>query len=113
MAQTGGQAVLRDVGIEVDPPELVGGIYPDVSHAKDWDAAAVASERWVTDEQAMRFADAYCLVGSAEHCVARLEEAAAAGATSFYVRHVSSYTLPVEILEAFTTAVIPRFRVAA
>jgi 5,10-methylenetetrahydromethanopterin reductase len=113
MAQTGGQAVLREVGIEVDPPEIVGGIYPDVSHAKDWDAAAVACEQWVTDEQALRFAEAYCLVGSAEHCVTGLEEATAAGATSFYVRHVSSYTFPVEVLEAFSTAVIPRFRVAA
>ena len=75
--------------------------------------AATACEKWVSDEQALRFADAYCLVGSAEHCVSRLEEAAGAGATSFYVRHVSSYTLPTEVLEAFSTANIPRFRVAA
>jgi 5,10-methylenetetrahydromethanopterin reductase len=113
MAQTGGQAVLREVGIDVDPPAIVGGIYPDVSHAKDWDAAATACEEWVSDEQALRFADAYCLVGSAEHCVSRLEEAASAGATSFYVRHMSSYTLPTEVLEAFSAAIIPRFRVAA
>jgi 5,10-methylenetetrahydromethanopterin reductase len=113
MAQTGGQAALREVGIEIDPPGIVGGIYPDVSHAKDWDAASSACEEWVSDEQALRFADAYCLVGSAEHCVGRLEEAAGAGATSFYIRHVSSYTLPVEVLEAFATSVIPHFRVVA
>ncbi len=113
MAQTGGQAALREVGIEVAPPEIVGGIYPDVSHAKDWEAASTACEEWVSDEQALRFADAYCLVGSAEHCVSGLEEAASAGATSFYVRHVSSYTFPTEVLEAFGTEIIPRFRVAA
>lgn len=113
MAQTGGQAALREVGIDVEPPAIVGGIYPDVSHAKDWDAASTACEEWVSDEQALRFADAYCLVGSAEHCVSRLEDAASAGATSFYVRHVSSYTLPTEVLEAFRASIIPRFRVAA
>lgn len=113
LAQTGGQAALRELGIEIDPPEVVGGIYPDVSHAKDWDAAAKACEEWVDDEVALRFADAYCLVGSAELCVDRLEAAAAAGATSFYIRHVSSYTFPEEVLSAFRDAVLPRFRAPA
>jgi 5,10-methylenetetrahydromethanopterin reductase len=113
LAQTGGQAALREVGIEIDPPEVVGGIYPDVSHAKDWDAASAACEEWVSDEQALAFADAYCLIGPAEHCAAALERAAAAGATSFYVRHVSSYTLPEEVLEAFASEIIPRFRAVA
>lgn len=113
MAQTGGQAALREVGIEIDPPEVVGGIYPDVSHAKDWDAASEACRAWVADEQALAFADAYCLIGPAERIASALEEAAAAGATSFYVRHVSSYTLPEEVLEAFAAEIIPRFRVAA
>jgi 5,10-methylenetetrahydromethanopterin reductase len=112
LAQTGGQAALRAVGIEIDPPPVVAGIYPDVSHAKDWDAAATACEEWVSDEVALRFADAYCLVGSAEHCAERLEGMAGAGATSFYIRHVSSYTLPEKVLAAFGESVIPRFRVA-
>jgi 5,10-methylenetetrahydromethanopterin reductase len=113
MAQTGGQAALRAVGIEIDPPEVVGGIYPDVSHAKDWDAASEACRDWVSDEQALAFADAYCLIGPAERIASALEEAASAGATSFYVRHVSSYTLPEEVLAAFAAEIIPRFRVAA
>jgi 5,10-methylenetetrahydromethanopterin reductase len=109
MAQTGGQAALREAGIEVDPPAVVGGIYPDVSHAKDWGAASAASEEWVTDEQALRFADRFCLVGPADECADRLAEAAAAGATSFYIRHVSSYTLPEEVLRAYGESIIPRF----
>jgi hypothetical protein len=36
--------------------------------------------------------------------------AAAAGATSFYIRHVSSYTLPEEVLRAYSESIIPRFR---
>jgi 5,10-methylenetetrahydromethanopterin reductase len=111
-AQTGGRESLRAAGIDVDPPEVVGGIYPDMSHATDWDAAADAAEEWVSDEMAVRYADAFCLVGPPEHCVSRLETALAAGATSFYIRHVSSYTLPEEVLRAFGDSIIPRFRSA-
>jgi 5,10-methylenetetrahydromethanopterin reductase len=112
IAQTGGQEALRAAGIEVDPPAAVGGIYPDLSHAKDWDAAADAAEKWVSDETALRYADAFCLVGTPEHCAERLETAAAAGATSFYIRHVSSYTLPEDLLRAYGDSIIPRFRSA-
>jgi 5,10-methylenetetrahydromethanopterin reductase len=107
MAQVGGQETLRSIGIEIDPPAVVGGIYPDMSHAEDWDAAADAAEEWVTDETALRYADAFCLVGSAEHCRERLEQAHDAGATSFYIRHFASYTLPEEVLAAFGELIIP------
>ena len=113
MAQTGGGVALREAGIDIDPPPVVGGIYPDMSHAKDWDAASAASEKWVSDELALRFADTFCLVGSAEHCLTRLREAAAAGATSFYIRHISSYTLPDDVLRAYGETIIPRFRAGA
>jgi 5,10-methylenetetrahydromethanopterin reductase len=107
MAQVGGRETLRSIGIDIDPPAGAGGIYPDMSHAEDWDAAADAAAEWVTDELALRYADAFCLVGSVEHCRARLEAAAAAGATNVYVRHFSSYTLPDELLDAFGAAIIP------
>jgi 5,10-methylenetetrahydromethanopterin reductase len=110
MAQTGGREALREVGIDIDPPEVVAGIYPDMSHARDWDAASEAARAWVDDETALRFADAYCLIGSADDCVRKLRAAAEAGATSFYIRHPSSYTLPEEVLEAYGREIIPRFR---
>lgn len=110
MAQTGGSEALRAAGIDVDPPPVVGGIYPDMSHAKDWDAASQAAAEWVSDELALRYADAYCLVGSVDESVKRLEDAVAAGATSFYIRHVSSYTLPEDVLRAYGESIIPRFR---
>ena len=108
-AQTGGQALLHDLEIDIDPPEVVGGIYPDMSHAEDWDAAAEAASEWVTDEQALRFADAFCLIGSPEELADRLHAAADAGARSFYIRHFSSYTLPSELLRTFAETVLPRF----
>ena len=109
MAQTGGQALLHDLGIHIDPPEVVGGIYPDMSHAEDWDAAADAAAEWVTDEQALLFADAFCLIGAPDELADRLQAAADAGARSFYIRHFSSYTLPSELLRTFAETVLPRF----
>jgi 5,10-methylenetetrahydromethanopterin reductase len=109
MAQVGGRETLRSIGIEIDPPAVVGGIYPDISHAEDWDGAADAADEWVSDEMALRYADAFCLVGNAEHCRARIERAAKAGATNLYVRHFSSYTLPDEVLAAYGELIIPSF----
>ena len=107
MAQVGGRETLRSIGIEIDPPAVVGGIYPDMSHAEDWDEAADAAEEWVTDDMALRYADAFCLVGSAEHCREKIARAAEAGATNIYVRHFSSYTLPEQVLAAYGELIIP------
>jgi 5,10-methylenetetrahydromethanopterin reductase len=101
MAQVGGRESLRAIGIDIDPPAVVGGIYPDMSHAEDWDAAADAAEEWVTDEMALRYAEAYCLVGSAAYVRERLARAEAAGVTNLYVRHFESYTLPDTLIERF------------
>jgi 5,10-methylenetetrahydromethanopterin reductase len=101
MAQVGGRESLRAIGIDIDPPAVVGGIYPDMSHAEDWDAAADAADAWVTDEQALRYADAYCLVGSLEVVRDRLARAEGAGVANLYVRHFESYTLPDRLLQAF------------
>lgn len=106
-AQTGGREALRQIGIEVDPPAVVAGIYPDMSHAEDWDAAGEAAGEWVTDEMARRYADAFCVVGGSDHVVARFARAIDAGATSFYVRHPGSYTLPTRLLAEFGATVIP------
>jgi 5,10-methylenetetrahydromethanopterin reductase len=80
-----------------------------MSHAEDWDAAAEAAAEWVTDEQALAFADAFCLIGSPEELADRLGAAADAGARSFYIRHFSSYTLPSDLLRTFAETVLPRF----
>jgi 5,10-methylenetetrahydromethanopterin reductase len=109
-AQTGGRETLRAIGIDIDPPAVVGGVYPDMSHAEDWGAAADAASEWVSDDMARRYADAYCVVGSADEVVARFRAAATAGATSFYVRHPGSYTLPTDLLSTFATDVIPAMR---
>ncbi len=110
LAQVGAGEALRSVGIDIHPPQIVGGIYPDMGHAEDWDAAAEIAGEWVTDEMALRYADRFCMVGSAEACIKRLAAAIDAGARHFYVRHFSSYSLPDELLSAFGRLVIPHFR---
>ena len=89
---------------------MVGGIYPDMSHAEDWDVAADAAASWVTDDMAARYAEAYCVVGPPDQVTERFRGAIEAGATSFYVRHPGSYTLPESLLATFGADVIPALR---
>ena len=110
IAQTGGADVLRAAGIEVEVPTGAGGVYPDLSHAEDWEAAVEAAGPWVSDEAAARYADAFCLVGPADKVAAGLEAAIDHGARSFYIRHLGSYTLPDELVEAFGSTILPRLR---
>lgn len=100
-AQTGGKPALEAIGIHVDPPAVVGGIYPDVGHAEDWAAAAHACEQWVTDADAQVFADTFCAVGAIDTCRQQLQTAIDAGAVTFYLRHLGSYTLPHDLINAF------------
>jgi len=108
-AQTGGRESLRAIGIDIDPPAVVGGIYPDMAHAEDWDEAIDAAEEWVTDEMGLRYADEFCCVGDADYVIAQLEGAVSLGVRNFYIRHFESYTLPNELVASFGEKVIPHF----
>jgi 5,10-methylenetetrahydromethanopterin reductase len=108
-AQTGGREALQNIGIDIDPPAVVGGIYPDMAHAEDWEQATEAAGEWVTDEMGLLYADAFCMIGSPEQCIEQLEDAVALGVDNFYIRHFESYTLPHEVLRAFGDSIIPHF----
>jgi 5,10-methylenetetrahydromethanopterin reductase len=108
-AQTGGREALQKIGIDIDPPAVVGGVYPDMSHAEDWEQATNAASEWVTDEMGLTYADAFCMIGSAEDCIEQLESAVALGVNNFYIRHFETYTLPHEVLRAFGDSIIPHF----
>ncbi|WP_234476083.1 LLM class flavin-dependent oxidoreductase [Streptomyces sp. MBT65] len=45
IAQNGGASFLALAGIDVDVPETIEGVHPDLVHAEDWDAAATCSPR--------------------------------------------------------------------
>jgi 5,10-methylenetetrahydromethanopterin reductase len=109
-SQLGGGGALRAAGIEVEIPPLVGGVYPDVTHAEDWDLAIEAASKFVDDETSRRYAESFCLAGPPEVVVDRIRAAVDLGVTSFYILGHRSYALPRDLLEAFRDEIIPRVR---
>jgi 5,10-methylenetetrahydromethanopterin reductase len=109
-AQLGASAALRSVGIDVEVPKVVPGIYPDVTHAVDWDAAIRGSDEYVSEEQGDIYARNFTLAGTAEDVIGRIEAAAELGINSFYIQGPLSYELPTHQLEAFRDQIIPHFR---
>lgn len=108
-AQLGAGEALRSVGIELDVPPVVEGVYPDVTHAEDWEAAIAVAERHVDDEAADRYATSFTLAGPVELVAERVAAATELGISSFYVLGLSSYELPRALLEAFGDSILPRF----
>lgn len=110
IARNGGGAAMAAAGIEVTAPEKVSGVYPDLVHAEDWDAAVRFSDAYVSDEAVVRFAREFCLVGSAKEIDARLAELDAAGVDGVFLQHVGSYDLPERLLADVARDVLPRAR---
>ncbi|MGY1805814.1 LLM class flavin-dependent oxidoreductase [Blastococcus sp. SYSU D00669] len=107
IAQGGGARALAIAGIEVQTPERLPDVYPDLVHAEDWDEAVRACDPVVSDEAVVAFAREFCLFGTAEEIVKRLDAVAAVGATSVFLQHVGSYTLPEELMERWGAEVAP------
>ncbi|GAA2404594.1 5,10-methylenetetrahydromethanopterin reductase [Actinomadura vinacea] len=110
IAQTGGAKALALAGIDLDVPDRIDGVYPDLVHAEDWPAAVEICSQWVSDEAAAAFARAFCLFGTAEEIVTRLRELGAAGVRGVYLQHVGSYDLPHDLIETVGSAVLPVLR---
>ena len=64
IAQNGGADFLAFAGIRAEVPAKVEGVYPDLVHAEDWEAATEICSAWASDEAAVRFAEEFCLVGT-------------------------------------------------
>lgn len=110
MATIGAQEFLRLAEIELPPPPPQPDVYPDMVHAEDWDDAIEHASRYVTDEMAVRFAQTFCLFGTADEIVHRAQQAVNSGATGFYLRHVGNYTLPSALITDFGEQVLPQLR---
>ena len=85
IAQRGGREFLRMAGIDIHVPSHVEGVYPDLVHAEDWQLAVERCSGWVSDADAVRFAESF-------------------------LQHVGSYDLPNDLLEEFGTHVLPGLR---
>jgi 5,10-methylenetetrahydromethanopterin reductase len=105
--QNGGASSLGMAGIELgSPPRL--DVYPDLIHAEDWEAAVTASSKWVSDEDAVKFAEAFCLYGSPEAIARKVRAAGEAGARAVFLQHAGSYTFPTQMMRDFAAGVLPR-----
>lgn len=95
------------LGEDVETPgrEKDLGFYPDLGHARDWDAAIEATS-WVPDRVLDEFCDRYCLIGDGPTVRERVEELGRLGVTNLYVRGVHSYELPLNVLDGFATHVL-------
>jgi 5,10-methylenetetrahydromethanopterin reductase len=111
-AQLGASAALRSVGIEIEVPKVVPGIYPDVTHAAKWDVAISGSDQYVSQEMADIYARNFTFAGTAKDVIGRIETAAELGIRSFYIQAPLSYELPRTQLEAFRDNIIPHFHAA-
>ncbi|WP_433172644.1 LLM class flavin-dependent oxidoreductase [Actinoallomurus sp. CA-150999] len=100
MAQKGGGTALAAAGIEVNVPRQVPGVRPDLLHAEDWEHAVDVCSAWVSDADAVRFAEEFCLYGTAERIADRMAGLERLGVTGVLLQHVGSYTLPHELMES-------------
>ncbi len=106
-AQRGASPVFAEVGVRLRAtvPVRIPGVYPDITHAEDWDLAAAVASKWVDDTSAQRYAQAFTLIGTPDELAGRLQAAMAAGVDSFYLRHYRSYVLPLDLLDRFAAVV--------
>jgi 5,10-methylenetetrahydromethanopterin reductase len=106
---------LEPAGLELPPleiPDVVRQIYPDLSHAHDWEAAIEAT-RFVPDEVVARLCDALGLIGTPTDCARRIGELAALGVRSLYVMPLETFAPPEPEIAAFRDVVFPRLRGSA
>jgi 5,10-methylenetetrahydromethanopterin reductase len=92
-------------------PPAVRSIYPDLSHAADWEQAIDATS-FVPDEVIAQLCDTFGLVGTAEYCAARIIEMTRAGVTRLYVQAFQTFVGPEAEIRAFRDQVFPRLQAA-
>jgi 5,10-methylenetetrahydromethanopterin reductase len=100
---------LKDAGLqlpEFDIPEAVWKIYPDLSHAANWEEA-IAATSFVPDEVIAQLCDALGLVGTPEHCAQRIMQMAELGAQKLYLMGLQTFVGPQQEVAAFRERIFP------
>jgi 5,10-methylenetetrahydromethanopterin reductase len=103
---------LKDAGLKIpsfDIPQAVWDIYPDLSHAHNWEQA-IAATSFVPDEVVAALCDAMGLIGTPEHCAQRIMEMSRVGVTKLYVMAFQTFVGPQQEVAAFHDAVFPLLR---
>jgi 5,10-methylenetetrahydromethanopterin reductase len=105
---------LEPAGIRLptfEVPEADPRIYPDLSHAHDWDAA-IAATGFVPDDVVAQLCDALGLIGTPEDCAARVAEMARRGVENLYLMPFQTFAPPEQEVRAFRDVVFPRLYAA-
>jgi 5,10-methylenetetrahydromethanopterin reductase len=92
-------------------PDAVWKIYPDLSHASNWDEAIEATS-FVPDDVVAELCDAIGLVGTPEDCAGRIAEMTKLGAHNLYLMPLLTFAPPDQEVSAFRDVVFPRLRAA-
>ena len=96
---------------KLDIPDAVRKIYPDLSHADDWEAA-IAATAFVPDDVVAQLCDALGLIGTPEDCVGRIVEMTRLGVRNLYLMPFQTFVGPEPEVRAFRDVVFPRLRAA-
>jgi 5,10-methylenetetrahydromethanopterin reductase len=104
-----GPAGLRLPKLEI--PDAVHRVYPDLSHAHDWEAA-IAATAFVPDEVVAQLCDALGLVGTPADCAERIVEMTKLGVRNLYLMPLLTFAPPSAEVVAFRDVVFPRLRAA-
>jgi len=94
---------------KLEIPDAVWKIYPDLSHAHDWEAA-IAATSFVPDDVVAQLCDAMGLVGTPADCAARIVEMTKLGVQNLYVMPLLTFGLPEPELAAFRDVIFPTLR---
>ena len=101
---------LGPAGLTLPPleiPAAVHQVYPDLSHAHDWEAAIKATS-FVPDEVVAQLCDALGLIGTPEDCAARIVELTKLGVRNLYLMPLLTFSPPEAEVSAFRDTVFPR-----
>lgn len=107
IAQRGGSQALAAAGIEVSVPRHVPEVVPDLVHAEDWEHAIAVSSRWISDEDAVAYAQSFCLFGTPAEILERIRATQELGVTGIFLQHVGSWDLPETLVESVGAEVLP------
>jgi len=105
---------LEPAGLRLPPlevPDAVRKIYPDLSHAHDWEAA-IAATSFVPDEVVAQLCEAMGLIGTPADCAGRIGELTKLGVRNLYLMPLETFTPPEREITAFRDTVFPRLAAA-
>lgn len=90
-------------------PDAVHTIYPDLSHAHDWEAAIRATS-FVPDDVVAQLCDAIGLIGAPADCATRIADMAKLGVQNLYLMPTLTFAPPEQEIAAFREVAFPRLR---